>query len=136
MSTRTFFAVAALSAGFAFVGASSAQSSASPSRAEVKAETRALEKEGKLVPAGEGSLQPAPLPPSHKTRGERKAETLEARKAGTLRRTGLEPEWKEARALAKQPSTTTRAQRKATTLEAARAHELTPAGEGVDAPKK
>jgi hypothetical protein len=136
MSTRVFFAVAALCAGFAFAGASSAQSSTSPSRAEVKAETHALEKAGKLVPAGEGSPSPAPLPLSHKTRADRKAETLQARKADELHRTGLEPEYKEARALAKQPSTTTRAQRKASTTAAARAHELTPAGEGVDAPKR
>jgi len=52
MSTRIFFAVTALCAGFAFVGASSAQSSTSPSRAEVKAETRALEKAGVHVVYG------------------------------------------------------------------------------------
>lgn len=120
-TTPVFIAVAA-----GFVCASVwAQSSASPSRAEVNAETRAAEKAHQLTPAGEGSPAPAPEARSTKTRGERKAETLEARKTGQLHRTGLEPEYKEARALAKMPSTTTRAERKATTKAAEKSGQLT-----------
>lgn len=110
---------------------------ASPSRAEIKAETRAAEKAGQLTPAGEGSPRSyIPTTPSTLTRAERKAATLQARKAGELRKPGPEPEWKAARALARAPSTTTRAERKSSTLAAAKAGSLVPAGEGVDAPRK
>lgn len=104
---------------------------ASASRAEVKAETRAAQKAGQLTPAGEGLREAIPQAPSSRTRAERKAETLRARQLGELRKAGLEPEWKAARAAALIPSVTTRAERKASTAAAARAGQLTPAGEGA-----
>jgi hypothetical protein len=110
---------------------------ASPSRAEVKAETRAAEKAGQLAPAGEGSPRSyAPPTASMRTRAERKAETLQAREAGELHRAGPEPEWKAARAIARMPSTMTRAERKASTLAAAKSGRLIPSGERADAPRK
>ena len=117
-----------------------AQTSAasSPSRADVKAETRALEKAGKLEPAGSGGTRAermAAPPKSTKTRAERKAETVAARKAGTLRPAGSGPT--KAELTAPPPtSTKTRAERKAETRAAARARQLTPAGEAPEAPKK
>jgi hypothetical protein len=117
-----------------------AQTSAasSPSRADVKAETRALEKAGKLEPAGPGGTRAermAAPPKSTKTRAERKAETVAARKAGTLRPAGSGPT--KAELTAPPPtSTKTRAERKAETRAAARARQLTPAGEAPEAPKK
>ena len=117
-----------------------AQTSAasSPSRADVKAETRALEKAGKLEPAGPGGTREermAAPPKSTKTRAERKAETVAARKAGTLRPAGSGPT--KAEQTAPPPtSTKTRAERKAETRAAARAKQLTPAGEAPEAPKK
>ena len=117
-----------------------AQTSAasSPSRADVKAETRALEKAGKLEPAGAGGTRAermAAPPRSTKSRAERKAETVAARKAGTLRPAGSGPT--KAEQTAPPPSSTrSRAERKAETRAAARARQLTPAGEGPEAPKK
>ena len=74
-----------------------AQTSAasSPSRADVKAETRALEKAGKLEPAGPGGTREermAPPPTSTKTRAERKAETRAAARAKQLTPAGEAPE--------------------------------------------
>jgi hypothetical protein len=103
------------------------------SRADVKAETRAAQKAGALVPAGETSPRQAPQTLSSKTRHERKAETIAAGNAGELRRTGQEPEWKTAREAARVPSTRSRPDRKATTVAAARAGRLTPPGEGSPA---
>ena len=129
--------LAATAAGPAAWAQTSAASS--PSRADVKAETRALEKAGKLEPAGPGGTRAermAPPPKSTKTRSERKAETVAARKAGTLRPAGSGPTKAERTAPPTSTSTKTRAERKAETREAARAKQLTPAGEGPEAPKK
>jgi hypothetical protein len=109
-----------------------------PSRAQVKAETRAAAKAHQLAPAGDAAdfRKPANAT-STKTRSERKAETLLARKEGTLRPAGLGGEVKAERAAASLPrSSKTRAERKAETLAAAKAHQLTPAGEGSPAPSK
>ena len=63
--------------GSAIAQAAFAQASAPPSRADVKAETKAAEKAGKLTPAGEGTAPAeAPGAKSTKTRAERKAETM------------------------------------------------------------
>ena len=96
------------SAAFAQTAASS------PSRAEVKAETRALEKAGKLEPAGPGGTQAERMAPpsrSTKTRAERKAETVAASKKGELKPAGAAPS-KAERMAAPPKSTKTRAERK------------------------
>ena len=99
---------------------------AHPTRAEVKAQTRAAQKAHQLVPPGEGSLPERPFKPQ-KTRGDRKAETKIARQNGQLLPAGeIEP---------KAPpfhSEKTRAQRKAETRQAAKAGQLIPAGETLE----
>ena len=81
MQMKNALTIVAAVAAAMFTQASFAQASAPASRAEVKSETMAAEKAGKLTPAGEGS---APVEKSNakstKTRAERKAETQEARK--------------------------------------------------------
>ena len=112
-----------------------AQASAPLTRAEVKAETRAAEKAGKLTPAGQGGAPAAaPVAGPTKTRAQRKAETLAARNAGTLAPAG--PTQKGDVADRLRPTAKTRAERKAETLEAARKGELVPAGQGSPAPSK
>ena len=117
----------------------SAQAASEPvSRAEVKAETRAAEKAGKLTPAGEG-IQPIPqkLPKSDYTRAERKASTVQARKSGDLVRAGdTEQEAAVDKQDSKTKSTKTRAERKAETLAARKSGQLIPAGEGPSAQTK
>jgi hypothetical protein len=135
MTRKTIVAALALSsaAGLAFGQASS------PSRADVKAETRAAEKAGKLTPAGQGTAPKdnGAVGTSTKTREERKAETRAAAKNKELTPAGPQHPAQKADAAARnQPSTTTREERKAETKAAAKAGELTPAGEGPLAPKK
>ncbi len=102
---------------------------AQTTRAEVKADTRAAEKAGKLTPAGEAANPTiAPASGPRTTRAERKAATLAARKAGTLTPAG--PDQKADVAIQKQPPTKTRAERKAETIEARKKGELVPAGQG------
>ena len=75
----------------------------------------------------------APAGPT-KTRAQRKAETIEARKAGTLAPAGSTQ--KADNADRAKPTVKSRADRKAETRAAEKAGELTPAGEGPAAPKK
>ena len=76
MKTKNALTIVAAVAAAMFAQASFAQASAPASRAEVKAETKAAEKAGKLTPAGEGA---APVAKSDEkstmTRAERKAAT-------------------------------------------------------------
>jgi hypothetical protein len=116
-----------------------AQSASAPvSRADVKAQTRAAEKAGQLIPAGEGvSPVPEKQTKSNYTRAERKAATVEARKNGDLVPTGdAGEEEKIAKDETKARSTKTRADRKAETIAARRAGQLIPAGEGPTTPAK
>ena len=107
------------------------------SRAEVKGATRAALRSGQLTPPGEATrVQRPDVTASTRSRSDRKAETLQARKAGELRPAGMEPEWKAARRDARKPSTLTRADRKAATLAAAAQGKLVPAGEGSDIRRK
>jgi hypothetical protein len=129
MKIRILAALALLTAS----GVALAQAS-SPSRADVKAETKAAEKNRQLTPAGESSPTPPAGTGSTKTKEQRKAETLEARKKGELAPAGSTQ--KADVATQKQPTTTDRAKRKADTAAAEKAGKLTPAGEGPDAPKK
>ena len=126
--------LAAAIAATMFTSLAFAQASAPVSRADVKAETRAAEKAGKLTPAGEGAgpMTKSSEAPSTMTRAERKAATLKARKEGTLAPAGTTQ--KADVADQKLKSTKTRAERKAETAEARRKGELVPAGEG--SPKK
>jgi hypothetical protein len=136
---KLFVLTGALTLAAAYAQVALAQSAEpSPSRATVKAETRAAAKAHQLAPAGEAdNFQKPTTSASSKTRSERKAETLQARKDGTLRPAGLGGEVMAERAAAKLPkSSKTRADRKAETLTAAKAHQLTPAGEGSPAPAK
>ena len=134
MSSKSILFVAAVLATSLSAPAVFAQAS-SPTRAAVKADTRAAEKAGKLTPAGEAAnptITPASGPTT--TRAERKSATLAARKAGTLTPAG--PNQKADVAVQKQPPTKTRAERKAETLDAKKKGELVPAGEGPGSPKK
>ena len=133
MHKLTLAAIALAFAPMAF-----GQDSAAPTRAEVKAETRALEKSGQLTPAGEGS----PVNPAEtnfhptKTRADRKAETRLAEKNHQLTPAGSAAQWKYDQALRAQPTQRSRPERKAETRLAAKERQLTPAGEGPDAPKR
>jgi len=121
----------------AFAPIAFSQGAASPSRAEVKAETRALEKSGKLTPAGEGtSSGPEKNFQSSKTRAERKSETRLAAKNHELIPTGNAGLYKADVALRAQPTTRSRAERRAETRVAEKNRQLIPAGEGPDAPKR
>ena len=82
MSSHPVVNVAALLAASLLCHAAAAQTSSAPlTRAEVKAETRAAEKAGKLTPAGQGPEVKVSRK-SGTTRAQRKADTLAARKAG------------------------------------------------------
>ena len=135
MSSKSVLVAALAVVATLWVQSAMAQASAPLSRADVKAETRAAEKAGKLTPAGQGGAPAAaPAAGPTKTRAQRKAETLEARKAGTLAPAGSTQKGDNADRA--KPTTRSRAERKAETREAAKKGELTPAGEGPAAPKK
>jgi hypothetical protein len=105
------------------------------SRAEVKEQTRAANKAGEMLPAGEASAAAKTvLPAPTKTREQRKAETLEANRNGALgdfgpntyRTQNIAPR----EALAK--STKTRAEGKAETMQAAKDRKMMPPGEAIE----
>ena len=133
MSTRCIKLCAAvtMTAGIlAFTQAALAQSdSPSSSRADVKAQTRAANKSGKLWRGGETALPEEKFEPS-KTRTERKSQTIAARQRGELLTPG------EANYKAQVPmqlhSDKTRADRKAETVKAAKEGTLSPSGEAED----
>jgi hypothetical protein len=117
--------------------ASLAQTESKPaSRAEVKEQTRAANKAGQIT-SGEATPNEKQAPAkSTKTRAQRKAETMEARRKGELVNPG-EANYKgnmsQQGATAK--STKTRAERKAETVEAAKQGKLAPVGEAGEAKK-
>ena len=114
-----------------------AQNAQPVSRAEVKAETRALEKAGKLTPAGEGSpIGPERNFKSTKTRSERKAETRLAAKNHELAPAGAAAGYRLDNAIRAQKTTRSRPERKAETRLAQKQHQLIPAGEGPGAPTR
>jgi len=137
MKMKTALTVLAAAAAV-FAQGAFAQASAPASRAEIKAETAAAEKAGKLTPAGEGpgNLTKAPSTSSDTTRAARKAKTLEDRKDGDLIPAGPATGGKQLRAEEAKPSTKTRAERKAETLKDEKEGKLIPAGEGPGSPKK
>jgi len=113
------------------LAASAVAETAPVSRAEVKAATKAAAAQHQLQPAGEG-VAPEPLRTtrSSKTRAQRKAETIQAAKAGELIPAGESGNLKADRAALSGKSTKTRQERKVETLAAAKAKKLIPAGEG------
>jgi hypothetical protein len=133
MSCGLAFAAAALMSQGAL-----GQAASSPmTRADVKAETRAAAKGGKLAPTDEGVVPgPATEPKSNKSRAERKAETKAARAKGELEPTGEAGDLKSDPSNIPSTSTKTRAQRRAEVRAAEKAHAIPPAGEGPDAPKR
>jgi hypothetical protein len=136
MSSHPVVNVAALLAASLLCHAAAAQTSSAPlTRAEVKAETRAAEKAGKLTPAGQGPEVKVSRK-SGTTRAQRKADTLAARKAGQLEPPGDAETETLDRQLAGQRSTVSRASVKAETRAEEKAGLLIPAGERANAPRK
>lgn len=136
MNANTRFAVATVVVTAACLYVTRANALTEPvSRAEVKAETRAAEKAGKLTPAGQGPVFRTPRT-TEKTREQRKAETLAARREGTLKATGPASDFKADSDIRAQRTTVNRAARKAQTRAEERAGTLIPAGEGPGAPEK
>jgi hypothetical protein len=136
MKTRTtrFIGAALALAATAVLTAGPAQAQQtedSPlSRAEVNAQTRAAMQAGEIV-SGEGRPQgPESVAASTKTREERKAETIQARRKGELPPGGLGT-YKSSisQQTATANSTFTRAERKAETMEAIREHKTMQPGE-------
>jgi hypothetical protein len=133
---KTKFALGAVVAAIAvFSQTAFAQATATPasgvSRDQRKAETAAANKAGKLTPAGEGTVAPAPGKTSETTRDARKAQTQADAKSGKLAPAGEAGVQKADKADATKPSQTTREARKAQTEADRKAGKLTPAGEGA-----
>ncbi len=85
---KTKFALGAVVAAIAvFSQTAFAQTAASApvDRQQRKAETAEANKSGKLTPAGEGNISPAPAKTSDKTRDQRKAQTQADAKSGAAR---------------------------------------------------
>ena len=115
--------------------AAMAQTAPPKTRADVKAETRAAEKAGKLTPAGEGPEFVVPKT-SNTTRAKRKADTRAAEKAGEIPAAGDAEMAEQDQATRNQKTTTNRAERKAQTRALEKSGGMIPAGEGPGAPRK
>ena len=81
---KTKLALSAIVAAVAVFSQGAFAQASSPTRAEVKAETKAAEKSGALTPAGEGPVVGQPGRSSETTRAARKAKTKAEAKAGQL----------------------------------------------------
>jgi hypothetical protein len=128
-SSRTFGVAAAFAISLTCPALVMAQAS-SPTRAEVKAQTKQAVKERATTPAGEAvpDETKAPDTKSTKTRAERKAQTMEARKGGELAPAGTKPDYPKG---SKAKSDKTRAERKEETRQARKEGKLAPAGESA-----
>ena len=137
MKTKSVLTVVAAAAIAVFAQGVFAQASA-PTRADVKAETKAAEKSGALTPAGQGpgaaSTEKAGTS-AKKTRAERRAEAKAARASGDLKPAGEGGEMKADKADRSAKTTRNRAERKAETKAAVKAHQTTPAGEATQPTK-
>ena len=133
MSSNPILVAAAVVAASMWCQAAMAESDLS--RPEVKAQTRAAEKAGKLVPAGQGPEFKVSKG-STRTRAQRKADTLAERRAGGFHPAGDADVLVAERRARAQPTTVNRAARKAETRAEEKAGLLIPAGEGPGAPKK
>jgi hypothetical protein len=132
-STRLLASMAAIGFATAWASAAYAATDGTPvSRADVKEQTRAANKAGELLAAGELNAADKPMPvTSSKSRAQQKAEVLAANRNGALGASGenLYKGYNVAPREALAHSTKTRAERKTETLQAARNHQLMPAGE-------
>jgi len=132
--SRKVLTVVAAAAVALFAQGVYAQASAPASRADVKAETKAAEKSGKLTPAGEG---PGAMTSgekgatSTKTKAEQKSETKAAAKSKQLTPAGEGP-GNMTSGEKGATSTKTKADQKAETKAAAKSKQLTPAGEAAN----
>jgi hypothetical protein len=133
LATIRFSANVGAAAVSALLLAVPAQAQQPLSRAEVQQQTLAAIEAGDLVPAGEGSPQSAEAAiASGKTRAQRKAETMEARRNGEFPTNGLglyRSNMSQQTATAN--STKSRAERKTETMQAIKSHRMTPAGEAA-----
>jgi hypothetical protein len=131
-ATTRFAAAVGAAAMTAILLVGPAQAQQQPlSRAEVQQQTRAAIEAGDMLPAGEGSPQADEAAiASAKTRAERKAETMQARRNDGLQTGGLGSyRTNMSQQTATASSTKTRAERKAQTMQAIKAHQMPPAGE-------
>ena len=134
MSTQArtrFVAVVGAAAMSAVLLVGPAQAQQPLSRAEVRQQTLAAIESGDMLPAGEGAPQgDEAVVASSKTRAERKAETMEARRNGAFQPGGLNNyRTNMSQQTATALSTKTRAERKSQTMQAIKEHKMTPAGE-------
>jgi hypothetical protein len=127
MSSKFIFVAAVAVAGSLACQGAAAQAASSPSRADVKAETRAAAKTGEMDAGVRGGPKPKSTGTSTMTRAERKKATAEANKAGELEGAGVRGPGGPA---VTSNSNTTRADRKKATAEANKKGELVPAGQG------
>jgi hypothetical protein len=135
MTTKIAILTATILAG-SLCSSLMAQSSTGPtSRADVRDETRALEREGRLTPPGQGPQAVVPAT-SETSRAQRKTATRAAEKAGTLAPAGDAAEEVLDERIRASPSTANRSARKAETRALEKTGKLTPPGEGPGAPRK
>jgi hypothetical protein len=131
LATTRFVSTAAALAATAALLSAPAQAQ-QLTRAEVNEQTLAAMKAGEIV-SGEGRPQgPEAFAASSKTREQRKAETMQARRNGEIYAGGMGnyvSSMSQHKATAK--STKTRAQRKAETMEAIKNHETMQPGEAA-----
>ena len=141
MSKNVLTVVAA--AAFAVFAQGAFAQASSPSRADVKAETKAAEKSGKLTPAGEGpgAMTSGTAGKSDLSREERKTQAKADAKSHKMTAAGEGPgAMTSGGTRGDKSSTTTKEARKAETKAAAKNKQLQPAGEAAqpagEAPKK
>jgi Domain of unknown function (DUF4148) len=133
LHTTRFVATVVAAAASAFLLVAPAQAQETLTRAEVQQQTLAAMQAGELMPAGEGLPQgPEGAAASSKTREQRKAETMEARRKGEFHPGGL-GNYKSnmSQQTATSKSTKTRGERKSETMQAIKEHKMTPAGEAA-----
>jgi hypothetical protein len=133
LHTTRFVATVAAAAVSAVLLVGPAQAQQAMTRADVQRETLVAMQAGEMMPAGEGLPQgPEVTGASSKTREQRKAETIEARRKGEFAPGGLGnylSNVSQQKAMSK--STKTRAERKSETMQAIKEHKMTPAGEAA-----
>jgi hypothetical protein len=135
MTSKTILTIAAAVVASSMGHSVMAQTpSAAVTRSDVKAQARAAEKTHQ-IPTGEEPSSQTPSTKTTKTRSERKAETLAARKSGTLEAAGDADELAVNKKMQSQPTTVNRAARKAQTRAAEKAGSI-PTGEAMGGPGK
>jgi hypothetical protein len=125
MKIKTAASLIAAAVALLAQGAYAADAASSPTRAEVKAETAKANKEGKLMPAGDGKPNTPATKSSDTTRAAVKADTAAAEKQGKLMPAGDG----KPNTPATKSSDTTRAAVKADTTKLNKEGKLLPAGD-------